>query len=219
MSEQKKLGTQGSLIFMNTPIADSAEDVIGFSTYVEKLDAAIASGGQMIALTSPFGAGKTSIAELLQNKYKNDAEKRVVKVSMWSHLASGMGEEQVKGDTTELHKGFVYQLITQINRRKGQYISRLLNPSFGLLKLQINKVRYWLYTIAALILFLFGYILPKKFDFSLPFLGEKAASWEWVMVFSSAVFLALIVTRAEVVFSSNKSEGGRKIDTNEIMQL
>lgn len=33
MSEQKKLGTQGSLIFMNTPIADSAEDVIGFSTY------------------------------------------------------------------------------------------------------------------------------------------------------------------------------------------
>ena len=27
MSEQKKLGTQGSLIFMNTPIADSAEAV------------------------------------------------------------------------------------------------------------------------------------------------------------------------------------------------
>lgn len=219
MCKQKENERECSMIFMNTPITDSADDVIGFSTYVEKLDAAIANGGQMIALTSPFGAGKTSIAGLLQNKYKNDSKKRVVKVSMWSHLSSTINEAQVNGDTAELHKGFVYQLITQLNRRKGQYISRLLNPSFGLLKVQINKVRYWLYTISALILFLFGYILPKKFNFSLPFLGENAASWEWIMVFISAVFIALIVTRAEIVFSSNKSEGGRKIDTNEIMQL
>ena len=49
---------------MNTPITSADEDVIGFSTYVENLDAAIAAGGQMIALTSPFGAGKTSIVEL-----------------------------------------------------------------------------------------------------------------------------------------------------------
>lgn len=58
--------TLDSLVFMNTPITSADEDVIGFSTYVEKLDAAITAGGQMIALTSPFGAGKTSIVELLQ---------------------------------------------------------------------------------------------------------------------------------------------------------
>ena len=133
MCKQKEKERECSMIFMNTPITDSADDVIGFSTYVEKLDAAIANGGQMIALTSPFGAGKTSIAGLLQNKYKNDSKKRVVKVSMWSHLSSTINEAQVNGDTAELHKGFVYQLITQLNRRKGQYISRLLNPSFGLL--------------------------------------------------------------------------------------
>ena len=51
-----------SLVFMNTPITTTSEDVIGFSTYVEKLDAAISNGGQMVALTSPFGAGKTSIS-------------------------------------------------------------------------------------------------------------------------------------------------------------
>ena len=55
--------TLDSLVFMNTPITSADEDVIGFSTYVEKLDAAITAGGQMIALTSPFGAGKTSIVE------------------------------------------------------------------------------------------------------------------------------------------------------------
>lgn len=222
MCKEKKKAAQSSLIFMNTPIADISEDVVGFSTHVEKLHAAIASGGQMIALTSPFGAGKTSIVELLQKEYEDDSQKRIIKVSMWSHLPSDKGEAtegHTEGDTAELHKGFVYQLITQINRQKGKYISRLLNPSFGLLKLQINRVRYWLYTIAALILFVFGYIMPEKFDFSLPFLGEKAASWEWIMVFASVILLALIITRAEIVFSSNKSEGGRTIDTNEIMQL
>lgn len=61
-----------SLVFMNTPITTMREDVIGFSTYVEKLDAAISNGGQMVALTSPFGAGKTSIVELLQERYLND---------------------------------------------------------------------------------------------------------------------------------------------------
>lgn len=78
--------TLDSLVFMNTPITSADEDVIGFSTYVEKLDAAITAGGQMIALTSPFGAGKTSIVELLQEKYRENQHKRVIKISMWSNL-------------------------------------------------------------------------------------------------------------------------------------
>ena len=77
-----------SLIYLNTPITSCSEDVIGFSTHVEKLATAIEGGAQMIALTSPFGAGKSSIIELLQGKYKEDPNKQIIKISMWSHLPS-----------------------------------------------------------------------------------------------------------------------------------
>ena len=55
-------------LFLNIPIDASAHDVVGIKTYVEKMDAAIDAGAQMIAVTSPFGAGKSSVIELLQKK-------------------------------------------------------------------------------------------------------------------------------------------------------
>ena len=155
---------------MNTPITSKSEDVIGFSTYVEKLDAAISNGGQMVAITSPFGAGKTSVVELLQERYLNDPQKRVIKVSMWSNLfpaGISKGEPQIKngqrisyysGETIELHKELVYQLISQINWRRGKYISRRLSQNYGLLKVQTDKPYYWISILLAIVLFSLGYI-------------------------------------------------------------
>lgn len=97
--KRENVSINNSLVFMNTPITSKSEDVIGFSTYVEKLDAAISNGGQMVAITSPFGAGKTSVVELLQERYLNDPQKRVIKVSMWSNLfpaGISKGEPQIK---------------------------------------------------------------------------------------------------------------------------
>ena len=220
---------------MNTPITNRSEDVVGFSTHVEKLDAAIASGGQMIALTSPFGAGKSSIVELLQEKYKNESSKQIIKISMWTHLSSDEKDDNtrnesvestnnithkiVRGETTELHKSFVYQLISQIDYQKGRYMSRLLNPSFGLLKLQTDKIRYWVCVAVAFALLLLGYVFPEVLKISFSLGGKNLDSLEWLMVFASALLFVIAITRGEIVFSSNKSEGGRKIDANEIMQL
>lgn len=58
-------------LFLNTPIASSVHDVVGVEMYAEKLDMAIDAGAQMIALASPFGAGKSSVIELLQKKRKD----------------------------------------------------------------------------------------------------------------------------------------------------
>jgi hypothetical protein len=228
--KKETTSTLNSLVFMNTPITSADEDVIGFSTYVEKLDAAITAGGQMIALTSPFGAGKTSIVELLQGKYKGDPQKRVIKISMWSNLfpTGGKGnadsEKSQKayipsGDTTELHKGLVYQLISQINWRKGNYVSRRLSQNYGLLKVQTDKLPYWISILMALVLFSLGYIFPKKLEVSIPFFGEAASIIEWCMLLAAVILVAIVITRAEIIFSSNKSEGDRKIDANEIMQF
>lgn len=221
---RKKMEERGSksLVFMNTPITSGCDDVVGFETHVEKLDAAIASGGQMIAVTSPFGAGKTSVIELLRERYKDDAEKRVIKVSMWSCLASAHNSGESKGnfaDTTELHKDFVYQLISQIDRCRGVYVGRRLSQNYGLLKLQTSKRGYWICTLAALVMFIFGYVFPKKFGISLPLFGKHIAAVEWCMLFLAVALIAVVVTGAEIIFSSNKSEGNRKIDANEVMEF
>lgn len=78
---------QTPVIFMNRPISKAEEDVIGFSTIVKNLKAAIDGGAQMIGLTSPFGTGKTSVTELLEKEYAGNKKIKVVRVSMWSHIS------------------------------------------------------------------------------------------------------------------------------------
>ena len=81
---RKNISTSTSpIVFINTPIHDESEDIIGFQAHVDSLQAAIDANAQMIAITSPFGAGKSSVTELLRS---NRTNQRVVNVSMWSHF-------------------------------------------------------------------------------------------------------------------------------------
>ena len=45
------------ILFLNSPVEDIDADIIGMEPYVEQLNAAIDAGAQVIAVTSPFGAG------------------------------------------------------------------------------------------------------------------------------------------------------------------
>ena len=83
MEKENSIHVPKSLVFLNTPIHDKADDILGFQAYVDTLQAAIDANAQMIAITSPFGAGKSSVTELLRTQ---SANQRVVNVSMWSHL-------------------------------------------------------------------------------------------------------------------------------------
>lgn len=73
------MGYTDDFLFLNTPVSSEQDDIIGIGTHIRKLNAAIDSDAQMIAVTSPFGAGKTSVIELLQvsreKKRKGRAEK------------------------------------------------------------------------------------------------------------------------------------------------
>ena len=139
------MNKDNALLFLNTPARSNDEDVIGISTYVEKLNAAINSDAQMIAITSPFGAGKTSAIEMLQHsranmsvdssarfvsrlKLKLSEKKRIksekiINISMWVHIAKDKNVESA--NTTELHRSFVYQFASQINQKKGTYLTTL----------------------------------------------------------------------------------------------
>ena len=93
------------MIFLSNSIEDSEKDIIGFNTYVEKLNSAIDKNAQMIAITSPFGSGKTSIIELLRKKRATNDNEKFLFVQMWSELNAS----NIENNTCELHKNLLYQ--------------------------------------------------------------------------------------------------------------
>ena len=161
MSRKKEQDTKTSensnaLVFLNTPIYDKSEDILGIQAHVDSLQAAIDSGAQMIAVTSPFGAGKSSVTELLHSQ---NANQKVINVSMWSHLCQSETPSSTHS-TTELHRSFLYQIVSQLNAKAGAYISRRLSKNYGLLKLHTESVGYYVVAFISLVFFILGYVLP-----------------------------------------------------------
>lgn len=204
------------LIYLNTPITTKENDIIGLSVCADKLSDAIDEGAQMIAITSPFGSGKTSVIDLLQEKRAGNKNEHILKIPMWSQL------HQLENQANELHKNFLYQISSLINHKRGTYISRRLSNNYGLLALHANKQRSWLFFTIAI---LFGcaawcvnYFSDNVENF-LPILKDKS---EYLTIALSiiAIYICIIVfTRAEIIFSSQKSEKERTIEEDEIIDL
>ncbi len=223
-------------LFLNTPINSADKDIVGVDTLVDKLNSAIDKGARMIAVTSPFGSGKSSVIELLQNrrlpdkkamdkatrkkfkeKKKLRGKEQFVFISMWSHLSKNHTEK-----AAELHKTFVYQLVSEISPKRGTYVSRRLSKNYGVLRLHANKARYWVMTLIAIMLVVFCWMI-KTFDKWLkhifPWFAQNATSLSLFFLLCAIALGVIILTRADIIFSSNKSEGQRTIEEDEIIDL
>ncbi len=204
------------MIYLNTPITTKENDIIGLSVCADKLSDAIDAGAQMIAITSPFGAGKTSVIDLLEEKRANYKKEHVLKIPMWSQL------HQLENETNELHKNFLYQISSLINHKRGTYISRRLSNNYGLLTLHANKQRSWLFFTIAL---LFGCAswcvnhFSENVENLLPILKDKSEYLTIVLAIIAIYIGIVVLTRAEIIFSSQKSEKERTIEEDEIIDL
>ncbi len=215
----KKQNQKDSILFLNTPITDYDQDVIGVDTYVEKLNDAIDAGAQMIAVTSPFGFGKTSVIELLGKKRIIERDDKIVKISMWSQL----DKDNNIGSTTDLHRSFIYQISSQIKHTQGTYISRRLSPNYGILKMHVNRKRYWgLFLVSfALILLSWGLsTFAENLIQIIPFLKDWAETLTTGFFLVGILFFVILIGTAEIIFSaSSKTEVKREIETLEIIDL
>lgn len=213
--KNKQMGDE--MLFLNTPISDDSQDIIGVNTYVEKLNASIDSGVQMIAVTSPFGSGKTSISELLEKK-RNKSDEKIIKISMWSQFNG----DNKKCSTNDLHRAFVYQLSSQISHKRGTYINRRLSTNYGLFKLHANKTRYWIIFILAILLLLLSQIITT-FSEQLSLLLSFSENIINLLALGTTILglvLGLIaITMSEIIFSSKQTEGKRIIESTEIIDL
>lgn len=227
------------ILFLNSPVEDIDADIIGMEPYVEQLNAAIDAGAQVIAVTSPFGAGKTSLIELLKRRrakppkcgilawlvnhmpaFIKDAFRKewMIEVSMWLQLPKETSELQ----PIQLHKTFVYQLVSQISPRTGTYINRRLSKNFGLLGLYTKRAGYSAAAFAALILLAGSWLLhtyEESFQQVFPNLLENTQPLKLALLILAAFLGALVVMNAGILFSSKRSEGAREIDVDEVLDL
>lgn len=204
------------MIYLNTPITTKENDIIGLSVCADKLSDAIDEGAQMIAITSPFGSGKTSIIDLLQEKRANNKNEHILKIPMWSQL------HQLENQTNELHKNFLYQISSLINYKRGTYISRRLSNNYGLLTLHANKYRSWLFFTIALLFGCSAWCVnhfSENIETLLPILKDRSEYLSIALAIAAIYIGIIVLTKSEIIFSSQKSEKERTIEQDEIIDL
>lgn len=213
--ERKKLQ-----VFLNKPIDKLSNDWIGVESYVNVLKNSIECGANVIAITSKFGGGKSSLIELLQKEIKDEKylgirKYKFVKINLWSHL-----NNVSMNDPLKLHKEFVYQLASQMN--KNNYISNRMNRNFGFFKIEFkDKSAYILVAITALTA-LVSYFITKYLNYFLKLWPENGNSVYTVLFFSMilALFFGFILlSKSGILFSSSNSETNRLLEENEIIDL
>lgn len=70
--------------FVNKPIQSISEDLVGFDTHINAIKSAINSGANTIGIISDYGAGKSSLTELLTLDDENYC--KPIKVNLWDSL-------------------------------------------------------------------------------------------------------------------------------------
>ena len=87
------------IIFMNTPIMNKDDDVIGISSSVDAINIALEDGAKMVGVVAEYGTGKSSLTEML---IKSKPKKKEIRVNMWEAL-DNKGDDK---DNDSLKKTF-----------------------------------------------------------------------------------------------------------------
>ncbi len=203
---------------LNKPIRKETEDIIGLSAYVDRLNSAIDKDAQMIGVIAPFGSGKSSLIELLEEKRKEKEDlyydEHFIKISMWNQKTKCSDEAKL----IDFHKTFLYQLICQIDPNLGTYVSRRLSKNYGLFNLYFTNKRTKS-VVNIMLLFAAIALCFGNLSMFFPILTPVAPNIKNITFIGSIILAIAIISDTPIVFSSNRSEGKRKIESDEIMDI
>lgn len=209
-------------IFLNRPIQSVEEDWVGISTYVDALDGAVEAGAKIIAVTSDFGTGKSSLISLFRKKYSSK-RKRIVNINLWGTQIKLTDEKELL--PIELHKSFLYQTVNQLYHpiwRKGSYISKRLSKDYGIISICGRNSIQAVATIMAIVMWLGGLLAFRYREVLASFLNKTQSYVSNLITFlflTAFIVIVLVLSCSEFIFSSKKSEGQRNLDENILIDL
>lgn len=122
-----------STIFVNSPISDEEQDILGIKTFVDRINQAINDGANIIGVVGDYGTGKSSLIELIKKKHENS-----ININMWGNKKQD--EKENKNETTirSLTKSFLFQMSMGKDENFAKYISKKLSKSYGMLSIVLS---------------------------------------------------------------------------------
>ncbi len=136
------------IVFMNTPISDDKNDVIGINSTVSAIKYAADKGAKLVGIIADYGSGKSSLTEILSTD--NNKFGKAIKINLWDSLT----KDSVMKDSSQtainlLTKSFLFQLASGISENVAKHVNRRLSKNYGIISLSISSWWFWLWAVLA----------------------------------------------------------------------
>lgn len=209
------------VVFLDKTVKDKNEDVLGSFSDAMIISKAIDGGAEMIAVTSSFGAGKSSIIDLMNSLREEQGKKeKFVKVSMWSQICNesvSQHEDDKDIYRVEMHKNLLYQICSQLNLKKGSFIIQKLSPDYGVLKAQVKDPAYKYTAFAGIIMLVLLWINEHLYQLLPECASNNVAR---LLVSLVAVFLIILaIFNSKIIYSSHNTKQQKDKSIEELIDL
>ena len=136
-------GNNNSVVYINKPINEINNDVLGINTHLNRIDKAIDKGANVIGIIGDYGTGKSSLIELLKNKYE-----KPIMINMWNYSNANSNEDDgING----LTRNFLFQMAIGEDTKFAQYVNKKLSKNYGILSIIKSGEKFWRNFIPAIV--------------------------------------------------------------------
>lgn len=224
------------IVFMNVPISDKRDDVMGIHPTVEAIKEATRKDAKLIGLVAEYGAGKSSVTETLAKDERLFG--KAIRVNMWDSFIGSQstnGQKATSEDAVNaLTKSFMFQLASGISQGTARHVNRRLSKNYGVISFSIGSGWFWVFlAIAALCYLIFSVVsgstagaLNIIISFLFSDMGKQNVQfWAHLVDTLAPLFLVLSIVvlviglrKTTVAFSHWRSQGLRKPEVNDVFE-
>lgn len=226
----KSNNTVKPIVFVNNPIKLAEDDVIGFLYQVEMISCAIDDGeASMIGVIADYGTGKSSITEMLKEKYVKAGYPEPIKINMWDSLSepNDSQNDNSNNQVSDLTKSFLFQLANGHDGKLGSYVNKLLSKNYGIISFASNRFKrlFWCFFASAIcfVLYKISGVSGTGMMQHLPDWCNVASSWfkllSPIFILVSAVFAIFGIKDISVAFSHWKMTNTKSPEINDIFDI
>ena len=215
-----------SIVFVNSPVLSKNEDVIGFSDQVNTIINAIKENATMIGIIADYGTGKSSMTEMLKEKYVSEGNPKPIRINMWDSLTK-KDEQDSQNAVSVLTKSFLFQLANGYKRHLGSYVNKMLSRNYGSISFSSNHyVRFFVFLILSLICFALYKIGGMSGTGIMQYLPEWLEKYASIYKLISPVFIVLLIVLAVIgikniciAFSHWKMPANRNPEISDVFDI
>ena len=225
------------IVFVNRPISDPTEDIVGFGTQVKEIEAAVEKGATMIGVIANYGTGKSSVTDMLEGDIRKTEKEEclslirrktsIIKINMWDCLqkteAKEFNQEAATKEVTNLTKSLLFQMALGKSKKFAEFINKRLSKNYGIVSLSSNTIKIWIYLVLAGIFYAIYQIFGQD---SLSFINDAKDKAKDILLIvkdisplfllGSFVCLALGIKDTSIAFSHWKTQNQRENEVNDV---